>query len=149
MSIELITQLKHLKLHGMASSWPELSAKARQHELAPDHWLGELLAAERAEREVKSLANQMKAARFPVHRDLLGFDFSQSPVDQDLVQRLHTGEFMQSAQNVVLTGGPGTGKTHLAAAIGIEAIQRHHRRVRFLSTVELVNALEQEKAAGR
>ena len=149
MSIELITQLKHLKLHGMASSWPELSAKARQHELAPDHWLGELLAAERAEREVKSLANQMKAARFPVHRDLVGFDFSQSPVDQDLVQRLHTGEFLQSAQNVVLIGGPGTGKTHLATAIGIEAVRRHHRRVRFLSTVELVNALEQEKAAGR
>ena len=50
---------------------------------------------------------------------------------------------------MVLIGGPGTGKTHLATAIGIEAIQRHGKRVRFFSTVELVNALEQEKAQGK
>ena len=49
----------------------------------------------------------------------------------------------------MLIGGPGTGKTHLATAIGIQAIQRHGRRVRFFSTVELVNALEQEKAQGK
>ena len=91
----------------------------------------------------------MKAARFPAHRDLLGFDFAYSRVDEVLVRRLHGGEFMDSAQNVVLIGGPGSGKTHLATAIGIAAVQRHHRRVRFLSTIELVNALEQEKAAGR
>ena len=108
-----------------------------------------LLAAESAEREVKSLAYQMKAARFPAHRDLAGFDFTQARVDEVLVRRLHGGEFMSSAQNAVLIGGPGTGKTHLATAIGVEAIQRHQRRVRFLSTVELVNTLEQEKAAGK
>jgi DNA replication protein DnaC len=50
---------------------------------------------------------------------------------------------------VVLIGGPGTGKTHLATAIGIEAIQRHGKRVRFFSTVELVNALELEKSQGK
>jgi len=149
MSHDVIAQLKALKLSGMAGHWPELSAKARQHEHDPEHWLGELMAAERAEREVKTLAHQMKAARFPTHRDLLGFDFSQSQVDEALVRRLHDGQFMDSAQNVVLIGGPGTGKTHLATAIGIQAIRQHHRRVRFLSTVELVNALEQEKAAGR
>ena len=48
----------------------------------------------------------------------------------------------------MLIGGPGTGKTHIATAIGVEAIVHHHRRVRFLSTVELVNALEQEKLNG-
>ena len=149
MSIDLIARLRALKLHGMASAWPELVAKARQRELDPEQWFGELLTAERAEREVKSQANQMKAARFPAHRDLLGFDFTQSRVDDALVRRLHGGEFIASAQNVVLIGGPGTGKTHLATAIGIEAVQRHHRRVRFLSTVELVNALEREEAAGR
>jgi DNA replication protein DnaC len=144
MSIELIGQLKALKLHGMAQSWPELMARARHHSLDAEQVMQELLAAETAEREVKSLAYQMKAARFPAHRDLAGFDFAQSQVDATLVRRLHEGTFMDSAQNVVLIGGPGTGKTHLATAIGVEAIQRHHRRVRFLSTVELVNALELE-----
>ena len=149
MSIELITQLKHLKLHGMASSWPELSAKARQHELAPDHWLGELLAAERAEREVKSLANQMKAARFPAYKDLSGFDFAASEINEATVRTLHRCEFMDGAQNIVLIGGPGTGKTHVATALGIQAIEHHRRKVRFFSTIELVNALEQEKAKGK
>ena len=149
MSIELIARLRAMKLHGMASAWRELAAKARQRELDPEQWFGELLTAESAEREVKSQANQMKAARFPAHRDLVGFDFAYSRVDEALVRRLHGGEFLDSAQNVVLIGGPGSGKTHLATAIGIETVQRHHRRVRFLSTVELVNALEQEKAAVR
>jgi DNA replication protein DnaC len=49
----------------------------------------------------------------------------------------------------VLVGGPGTGKTHLATAIGVQAIEHHRQRVRFFSTIELVNALEQEKAAGK
>lgn len=80
---------------------------------------------------------------------VVGFDFAYSRVDEALVRRLHGGKFLDSAQNVVLIGGPGSGKTHLATAIGIEAVQRHRRRVRFLSTVELVNALEQEKAARR
>ncbi len=149
MSIELVARLKALKLHGMAQTWPELMARARHHSLDAEQLLHELLAAEAAEREVKSLVYQMKAARFPAHRDLAGFDFMQAQVDETLIRQLHAGEFMASAQNVVLIGGPGTGKTHVATAIGVEAIQRHQRRVRFLSTVELVNALEQEKAAGK
>lgn len=149
MSIEIVAQLKELRLLGMASSWPELIARARHHALDPEQLMAELIAAESAEREVKSLAYQMKAARFPSHRDLVGFDFTQSRVDEALVRRLHGGEFAVSAQNVVFIGGPGTGKTHLATAIGVEAVQKHNRRVRFLSTVELVNTLELEKAAGK
>jgi len=68
MSIELIGQLRALKLHGMAQSWPELMARARHHSLDAEQVMQELLAAETAEREVKSLAYQMKAARFPAHR---------------------------------------------------------------------------------
>ena len=66
-----------------------------------------------------------------------------------LVERLHQGDFIHAAENVVLVGGPGTGKTHLATAIGIEAVRRHRHRVRFLSTIELVNALEKEQAEGK
>lgn len=149
MSIELIGRLKALKLHGMAQCWPELLAKARHSDMPPEQWMGELLAAETAEREVRSIAYQMTAARFPAHRDLAGFDFAQAKVDEALVRRLHRGDFIAAAHNVVLIGGPGTGKTHLATAIGIEAIQHLGKRVRFFSTVELVNALEQEKAHGK
>jgi transposase InsO family protein len=92
MSNDLVAQLKALKLHGMAQTLPELMAKARSHALDAEQVLQALLSAESAEREVKSLAYQMKAARFPAHRDLAGFDFSQAKVDEALVRgapRIH------------------------------------------------------------
>mgnify|MGYP000851119855 FL=1 len=145
----MIATLKALKLFGMAQAIDDL---ARQGSPA---WQGaapifdSLLKAEVAEREVRSVNYQMKAARFPAYRDLVGFDFHQSAVNEALVRGLHRGDFIEEAQNVVLIGGTGTGKTHLATAIGLQAIAHHHRRVRFFSTIELVNLLEQEKAAGR
>jgi DNA replication protein DnaC len=108
-----------------------------------------LLKAEMAEREVRSLAYQMKVAKFPAYRDLSGFDFSCSEVDESLLHQLHRGDFMEAGHNVVLVGGPGTGKTHLATALGTQAIERHNRRVRYFSTVELVNLLELEKQQGK
>jgi DNA replication protein DnaC len=98
---------------------------------------------------MRSINYQMKSARFPIHRDLAGFDFTQSCVDQRLISELADLNFTEGAHNVVLIGGPGTGKTHLATALGVSGISRHGRRVRFYSTVDLVNALEQEKAAGK
>lgn len=56
---------------------------------------------------------------------------------------------MDGAQNIVLVGGPGTGKTHVATALGVQAIEHHRRKIRFFSTIELVNALEQERAKGK
>ena len=146
---DLPLRMTQLKLYGMASQWPELLAKMRLHAMDPEHWMAELLQAESAERQVRAQANQMKAARFPVHRDLLGFEFTASPVDRSLVERLHQGDFIHTGENVVLVGGPGTGKTHLATAIGIQAVRQHRLRVRFFSTIELVNALEKEQAQGK
>jgi DNA replication protein DnaC len=149
MSAEIIAELKQLKLNGMVTSYPELVAKSRHQAFEPESFMRQLVRAELAERNVRSMAYQMGAARFPMHRDLAGFDFATSRVDEALIRELHQLPFVEKAENVVLIGGPGTGKSHLATAIGIEAIRVHAKRVRFFSTVELVNALELEKATGR
>jgi DNA replication protein DnaC len=102
-----------------------------------------------AEREVRSIAYQMKAARFPAYKDLAGFDFAASEVNEALVRQLHRCDFIDGAHNVVAVGGPGTGKTHIATALGVQAVEHHRKKVRFFSTVDLVNALEQEKAQNK
>jgi DNA replication protein DnaC len=145
----MVITLKSLKLHGMAQAVEELDAQGSPAYQQSQPILGALIKAETAEREVRSLAYQMKSARFPTYRDLQGFDFTQSSVNEVLVRQLHRGDFLESMHNVVLVGGPGTGKTHLATAIGVQTIEQQHRRVRFFSTVELVNTLEQEKLAGK
>jgi DNA replication protein DnaC len=91
----------------------------------------------------------MFAAKFPPHRDLAGFDFASSKLDQALVRQLATLAFTDTAQNVVLIGGPGTGKTHLATAMAVSGIATKGKRVRFYSTVDLVNVLEREKRDGK
>jgi len=149
MSHEIIRHLKSLKLHGMAQSWPELAAQARLKDFDPEKLMDQLLRSESAEREVRSVAYQTNVAKFPAHRDLHGFEFPETPVDESLVRQLYTLEFLGAAQNIVFIGGPGTGKTHLATALGVQAVTQHGKRVRFYSTVELVNALELEKSAGK
>ena len=149
-SINVQAQLKALRLNGMATAWADLTEQGGDTTLAASRWLVEhLLQAEDADRAMRSIAHQMKAARFPMHRDLAGFDFTVAPVDRALIQKLADLSFTQDAQNVVLVGGPGTGKTHLATALGIAGLTRHAKRVRFYSTVDLVNALEHEKSQGR
>jgi DNA replication protein DnaC len=149
MSNDVVISLKQLSLHGMASAWPEVLGTARMKALDHETVLHQLLKAESAHREIRSMAYQMRAARFPCHRDLTGFDFAQTKIDEELVRQLHEMAFVQSANNVVFVGGPGTGKTHLATSLGIEAIRAYGKRVRFFSTVELVNLLEQEKIQGK
>ncbi|NML13864.1 IS21-like element helper ATPase IstB [Azohydromonas caseinilytica] len=147
---DLIAELKALRLHGMAGAWAELQEQGQNAGVETSRWLLEhLLQAEATDRAMRSVSYQMHAAKFPMHRDLAGFDFDVSPVDRKLVTQLATCEFTEHAHNAVLVGGPGTGKTHLATAIGVAGITRHGKRVRFYSTVDLVNALEQEKAQGK
>ncbi|QXX73905.1 IS21-like element helper ATPase IstB [Methylovirgula sp. HY1] len=145
----IVIMLRSLKMHGMAHAVSELTEQGAPAFEAAIPILSQLVKAETAEREVRSVAYQLKAARLPAYRDLNGFDFSSSEINEALVRQLHRCEFIDAANNIVLVGGPGTGKTHVATAIGVQAIEHHHKRVRFFSTVELVNALDQEKAQGR
>ena len=150
---DISTELKELRLQGMAGAWEDLTnqeGKSTDMGVSTSRWLIEhLLQAEHTQRAVASVRHQMKAAKFPLHRDLVGFDFEASKVDKRLVLQLATLDFTDTAQNMVLIGGPGTGKTHLATAIGVCAIAAKGKRVRFYSTVDLVNDLEKEKREGK
>lgn len=150
---DIAAELKELRLGGMSAAWADLTTQevgSRDVGVQTSRWLIEhLLQAEHAHRAFASVRHQMKAAKFPLHRDLAGFDFDASTVDQKLVGQLSTLEFTDAAQNAVLIGGPGTGKTHLATAIGVAGIAAKGKRVRFYSTVDLVNELEREKREGK
>ena len=148
-SAAVVVMLRSLKMYGMAQAVSDLTEQGAPAFDTAVPILSQLLKAELAEREVRSVAYQIKAARFPAYKDLTGFDFTSSEVAEALVRQLHAGEFMAGAHNVVLIGGPGTGKTHLATALGVQAVEHHRKKVRFFATVDLVNALEQEKALNK
>jgi DNA replication protein DnaC len=149
MRADVATELQELRLHGMVGAWTDLMAQG-DASTASSKWLLEhLLQAEHTDRAMRSVRHQMNAAKFPLHRDLAGFDFACSKVDQALVKQLATLAFTDTAQNVVLIGGPGTGKTHLATAVAVAGIASKGKRVRFYSTVDLVNVLEKEKRDGK
>ena len=147
---DVAAELKTLRLYGMAAAWAGIMAQGTSAAVASSRWLIEhLLDEEQTDRTMRSISYQMHAARFPVHRDLAGFDFEQSKVERGLITELADLSFTEAAHNVVFIGGTGTGKTHLATALGVSGITRHSKRVRFYSTVDLVNLLEQEKLAGK
>lgn len=148
-SAAVVIMLRGLKMYGMAQAVGDLMEQGSPAFEAAVPIISQLLKAETAEREVRSVAYQIKAARFPAYKDLTGFDFTSSEVNEALMRQLHRCEFINNADNVVLVGGPGTGKTHLATALGVQAVEHHRKKVRFFSTVELVNALEKEKAQGK
>jgi DNA replication protein DnaC len=145
----IVIMLRSLKMYGMAQAIADLIEQGAPAFDTAVPILSQLLKAEMAEREVRSIAYHMKAARFPAYKDLSGRDFAASEINEATLRQLHRCEFMEAAQNVVLVGGPGTGKTHVATALGIQAIEHHRSKVRFFSTIELVNALEPEKAKGK
>lgn len=149
---DVTTELKELRLLGMVNAWTDLTAQGDSQVTASKWLIEHLLQAEHTDRAMRSISHQMKVARFPIHRDLAGFDFtleSAKDLDEGQIDKLATLEFVDTAQNVVFIGGPGTGKTHLATAIGVAGITQRGLRVRFYCTVDLVNALEQEKAQGK
>ena len=137
-----------LKLFGMKAAYDEIIASAvkRQHE--PQRIVGNLLAAEIAEKQARSIKYQMTTARLPLAKDLGDFTFDGTPINATLVQDLAGGGFLAHERNVVLVGGTGTGKTHLAIAIARACI-RNGARGRFFNVVDLVNKLEAEGRAGR
>ena len=137
-----------LKLYGMRSAYDEVMASGikRQHE--PPRIVGDLLQSEIAEKQARSIRYQMTVAKLPLAKDIGEFDFTGTPVNEGLVRELATGSFVADQRNVVLIGGTGTGKTHLAIAIA-RALIRNGTRGRFYNVVDLVNRLETETRSGK
>ena len=145
---QILETMSGLKLFGMKAAYDEIIARAvkRQHE--PQRIVGDLLAAEIAEKQARSIKYQMTTARLPLAKDLGDFTFDGTPINATLVHDLASGGFLAHERNVVLVGGTGTGKTHLAIAIARACI-RNGARGRFFNVVDLVNKLEAEGRAGR
>jgi DNA replication protein DnaC len=145
---EILAAMGELKLYGMKAAFDELLATAvkRQHE--PQRFVGDLLSAEIAEKQARSIKYQITIAKLPLAKDIQDFSFDGTPVNQSLVHELAGGGFLAHQRNVVLVGGTGTGKTHLAIAIARACI-RDGARGRFFNVVDLVNKLEAETRAGR
>ena len=145
---EIFDLMGTLKLYGMRAAYDEVMAAGikRQHE--PPRIVGDLLKAEIAEKQARSIKYQLTIAKLPLAKDIDDFTFAGTPINEALVRELATGAFLAEQRNAVLIGGTGTGKSHLAIAIARACI-RDGARGRFYTVVDLVNRLESEARAGR
>jgi DNA replication protein DnaC len=144
---KLFELMDELKLYGMKAAFDDIMATAikRQHE--PQRIIGDLLKAETSEKQARSIKYQLTIAKLPLAKDLDGFEFRDTPINETLVKDLAGGGFIAQQRNTVLVGGTGTGKSHLAIAIARSCI-RAGVRGRFYNVVDLVNRLEAETRAG-
>lgn len=145
---EILAAMGGLKLYGMKAAYDEIIATAvkRQHE--PQRIIGDLLTAEISEKQARSIKYQITIAKLPLAKEIEEFDFGDTPINETLVRDLAGGGFLAQQRNLVLIGGTGTGKTHLAVGIARACI-RAGARGRFFNVVDLVNKLEAEARAGR
>jgi DNA replication protein DnaC len=145
---EILTTMSELKLYGMKATFDEIitTAVKRQHE--PQRIVGDLLTAEITEKQARSIRYQITIAKLPLAKDVDDFRFDKTPINETLVRDLTSGNFLAHQRNVVLVGGTGIGKTHLAIAIARACI-RDGARGRFFNVVDLVNKLEAEGRSGR
>lgn len=145
---QVLELMSTLKLYGMRSAYDEVMGNGikRQHE--PPRIVGDLLQSEIAEKQARSIRYQLSIAKLPLAKDIDDFDFADTPINESLVHELATGTFVADQRNVVLVGGTGTGKSHLAIAIA-RALIRKGTRGRFYNVVDLVNRLETETRNGK
>ncbi|HID37219.1 MAG TPA: ATPase [Ghiorsea sp.] len=147
LSTDIIDELKALKLFGMATAYEETLNAAIHGQKTMAQFLSQLCHIESKERCSRSIAYQMSAAKFPVNKGIDTFIFNDTPINEQQVRILYQGEFMNQSRNMVLVGGTGSGKSHLAITMASHAI-RNGKRGRFYSVIDLVNKLEQEARNG-
>ena len=145
---EMIAAMSGLGLKGMASAFDEAVTTGLQRNRTIMEVLTDLLQAEAAHRHAASIRYRMTAAKLPVIKDVGDFTFEGTPINEGLVRSLDAGAFLTNRRNIVLVGGTGTGKTHLAIAITANLV-RAGARGRYFNTVDLVNRLEEETRLGK
>src|SRR5829696_3595811 len=142
---ELTHLFRTLKAPAAARAAPKLADRAREEEWSHERFLEAVLSAEVASRESHGGENRIKAARFPARKTLEEFDFTfQRSVKKQVVEHLGQLDFLHARENVVCSGPPGTGKTHVAIAIGIRACLAG-QRVAFATATEWVARLAEAK----
>ena len=144
---EIFDLMSQLKLYGMKAAFDEIMATALKRKHEPANVVGDLLKAEIAEKQARSIKYQLTIAKFPLAKDLSDFVFDDTPINGALVKDLAAGGFITQQRNIVLVGGTGSGKSHLAIAIARSYI-RAGARGRFYNVVDLVNKLEAESRSG-
>lgn len=141
------TQAKRLKMPGLARAFEAVARHALEEHWTHEEYLHEVLAAEETSRNDSAVQQRLREARFPEIKTLDGFDFGTAEgVDATQVAALARGDWIGKAHNAIFAGPIGTGKTHLAIALGVEAA-RQRRRVAFWRAADLVRTLIEARDA--
>lgn len=135
-----------LKLPTIRKRFRSLATEAAREHLTPTAYLAALLDAETTERAERARRRRLHDARFPIHKDLAGFRFQDNPaVPQATIATLAGGQWITDRESVILVGDSGTGKTHLATALGVAACEQG-RRVRFTTLAALATELHEARS---
>jgi DNA replication protein DnaC len=137
----LESHLKSLRLATFRQQYRQVAKDAARNNLSYDHYLLALAEQEVAQRLLNSQRQRIKAARFPVLKELADFDFSAIPqLNKQRVLDLARGEYIHKAEPIIMVGQPGLGKTHVSTGLALAACRQCHR-VRFYNAAALVNEL--------
>ena len=145
---EIMEMMATLQLAGMRSAYDEIVSVGIKRQHSAEKIIGALLKAEIAAKNARSINYQMTIAKLPLAKELAGLSFEGTPINGALIEQLSTGAFLADQRNVVLVGGTGTGKSHLAIGI-TRSVIRSGKKARFFNVVDLVNRLEGEVKLGR
>jgi len=145
---EILEMMGTLQLSGMRAAYDEILSTGIKRQHGIEKVIGALLKAEISAKQARSINYQMGIARLPLAKELTDLTFKGTPINGALIEQLATGAFLEDKRNVVLIGGTGTGKSHIAIGI-TRSIIRAGRKARFFNAVDLVNKLEAEMKLGR
>ena len=145
---EILEMMGALQLTGMRAAYDEIVSVAVKRQHGVEKVIGALLKAEIAAKQARSINYQMAIAKLPLAKELADLSFAGTPINGALIEQLASGAFLEDKRNVVLIGGTGTGKSHIAIGITRHII-RTGRKARYFNAVDLVNKLEAEAKLGR